>query len=229
MGFLDNTTNNIILDAVLTDTGRQFLARNDGSFSIMQFALGDDEVNYGIITKYGRTVGTEKIQKNTPVMEALTNQSYALKYKLISASNQNLVYLPSIEITSQKQQIALNLANLKFEKLMISQKTAAGQTISPDLTDSAFIVELNDMFLEATAGVGSLQFIDSQQKATYNFTADSIGAIGEASLMMQIQAKPISTSLFTVYGINNVISTYIKITGINSGAVLDVPVTISLS
>ena len=26
MGFLDHSTNNIILDAVLTDTGRQFLA-----------------------------------------------------------------------------------------------------------------------------------------------------------------------------------------------------------
>ena len=72
MGFLDNSTNNLILDAVLTDVGRQFLARNDGSFSIHKFALGDDEVNYGIVTKYGRTVGAEKIEKNTPIFEALT-------------------------------------------------------------------------------------------------------------------------------------------------------------
>ena len=65
MGFLDNASNNIILDAVLTDVGRQFLARNDGSFSIHKFALGDDEVNYNIIAKYGRTVGKEKIEKKT--------------------------------------------------------------------------------------------------------------------------------------------------------------------
>ena len=35
MGFLQNDTNNIIVDAVLTDLGREFLARNDGSFSIV--------------------------------------------------------------------------------------------------------------------------------------------------------------------------------------------------
>ncbi len=64
MGFLDHSTNNIILDAVLTDIGRQFLAKNDGSFSIHKFALGDDEVNYNIIQKYGRVVGREKIEKN---------------------------------------------------------------------------------------------------------------------------------------------------------------------
>ena len=46
MGFLDNSTNNIIVDAVLTDYGRELLARNDGSFSIKKFAFGDDEVDY---------------------------------------------------------------------------------------------------------------------------------------------------------------------------------------
>ena len=34
MGFLDHSTNNIIIDAVLTDTGRKKLADNNGSFSI---------------------------------------------------------------------------------------------------------------------------------------------------------------------------------------------------
>jgi len=66
MGFIDGSTNNILLDAVLTDVGRQFLARNDGSFSVHKFAFGDDEVNYGIITKYGRTVGAEKVEKKIP-------------------------------------------------------------------------------------------------------------------------------------------------------------------
>ena len=70
MGYLDHSTNNIIVDAVLTDIGREFLARNDGSFSIVKFALGDDEVDYTMIQKFGRTVGKEKIEKNTPVFEA---------------------------------------------------------------------------------------------------------------------------------------------------------------
>ena len=54
MGFLDNSTNNIIVDAVLTDYGRELLSRNDGSFSIVKFAFGDDEVDYTTIQKFGR-------------------------------------------------------------------------------------------------------------------------------------------------------------------------------
>ena len=45
MGFLDNS-GDIILDAVLTDAGRERLARGDGSFKVVKFALGDDEINY---------------------------------------------------------------------------------------------------------------------------------------------------------------------------------------
>jgi hypothetical protein len=98
MGFLQGDTNNIILDAVLTDKGREFLARNDGSFSIVKFAPGDDEVDYTIITKFGRTVGKEKIEKNTPIFEALTNGSLSQKYKLVSVSNPNLIRLPTRNI-----------------------------------------------------------------------------------------------------------------------------------
>ena len=45
MAFLDNS-GDIILDAVLTDTGRKRLAAGDGSFRIAKFALGDDEIDY---------------------------------------------------------------------------------------------------------------------------------------------------------------------------------------
>ena len=43
MGFLQQDTNNIILDAVLTNEGRKRLAANDGSFRVVAFSLGDDE------------------------------------------------------------------------------------------------------------------------------------------------------------------------------------------
>ena len=64
MGFLDISTNNIIVDAVLTEAGRRALSLNNGSFSIVKFALADDEVDYTLITKYGPQVGREKIEKN---------------------------------------------------------------------------------------------------------------------------------------------------------------------
>ena len=60
MGFLQQDTNNIIVDAVLTDLGRQKLAQ--GTFNVTKFAAGDDEVDYGMIVRYGRTVGQEKIE-----------------------------------------------------------------------------------------------------------------------------------------------------------------------
>ena len=47
MGFLDHSTNNIILDAVLTDTGRFRLSKGDGSFKVAKFALGDMETISG--------------------------------------------------------------------------------------------------------------------------------------------------------------------------------------
>jgi hypothetical protein len=89
MGFLDHSTNNIIIDAVLTDRGRELLAANDGSFRVVRYAFGDDEVDYSIIKKFGRTIGKEKIEKNTPVFEAQTVASIALRYPIVSYSEQN--------------------------------------------------------------------------------------------------------------------------------------------
>jgi len=51
MAFLDNS-GDIILDAVLTDTGRMRLAKGDGTFKIVKFALGDDEIDYGLFDKH---------------------------------------------------------------------------------------------------------------------------------------------------------------------------------
>ena len=54
------STNNILLDAVLTREGRRQLAL--GTSNLVQgFILADDEVDYSILTQYGNTVGKEKI------------------------------------------------------------------------------------------------------------------------------------------------------------------------
>ena len=51
MGFLNHATNNIIIDAVLTERGRELLSQNNGSFRISSFSFGDDEVDYTLVTK----------------------------------------------------------------------------------------------------------------------------------------------------------------------------------
>ncbi len=56
MAFLDNS-GDIILDAVLTDLGRERLSRGDGSFRITKFALGDDEIDYALYRNANSALG----------------------------------------------------------------------------------------------------------------------------------------------------------------------------
>ena len=101
MAFLDNS-GDIILDAVLTDTGRKRLARGDGSFRIANYAFGDDEVNYALYNPShasGSAYYDLEILK-TPVLEAFTNNMSSMKSKLISISRTNLLYLPILKVNN---------------------------------------------------------------------------------------------------------------------------------
>ena len=99
MAFLDNS-GDIILDAVLTDTGRMRLARGDGSFKIAKFAFADDEIDYSNYDKNHASGSAyydlEILQ--TPVLEAFTNNASSMKSKLISIPRTNLLYLPVIKL-----------------------------------------------------------------------------------------------------------------------------------
>lgn len=99
MAFLDNS-GDIILDAVLTDTGRMRLARGDGSFKIVKFALGDDEINYELYDKNHASGSAyydlEILQ--SPVLEAFTDNAASMKSKLISIPRNNLLYLPILAL-----------------------------------------------------------------------------------------------------------------------------------
>lgn len=107
MGFLDNS-GDIILDAVLTDTGRQRLSRGDGSFRISKFALGDDEVNYGLYNKEhpsGSAYYDLEILQ-TPIFEAFTNNIASLNSRLTSFSRTNLLYLPVLKVNYDESKYA---------------------------------------------------------------------------------------------------------------------------
>ena len=97
MGFLDNS-GDIILDAVLTDTGRRRLAKGDGSFNIKFFALGDDEIDYGLYDT-DHTSGSAFYDLSilqTPVLEAFTNNNASLKSRLVSLTNMKQLYWPQM-------------------------------------------------------------------------------------------------------------------------------------
>jgi len=102
MAFLDNS-GGIILDAVLTDTGRYRLAKGDGSFKITKFALADDEIDYSLYNKTHSSGSAyfdlEVLQ--SPVLEAFTNNASSMKSKLLSISRTDLLYLPMIKVNDQ--------------------------------------------------------------------------------------------------------------------------------
>lgn len=99
MGFLDNS-GDIILDAVLTDTGRMRLAKGDGSFRISKFALGDDEIDYGLYDKNNASGSAyyDITILQTPVLEAFTNNTSLMKSKLLSVNRNDILYLPIIQL-----------------------------------------------------------------------------------------------------------------------------------
>lgn len=230
MGFLQGDSNNIILDAVLTDTGRRFLARNDGSFSTVKFALGDDEVDYGIITKFGRTVGKEKIEKNTPIFEALTNGSLAQKYRCISVSNPSLVRLPILQLESNLNTVSLGTQGTKSKNLLVNQTIVNENQIDAELVDQSYVLELNSLFLYIQGSTPDN--VDSQRKATYILTRQQgTTSVGGSRLSFTLATQAITSTQFQIFGaINNKqqITTYVKVYGLQSGAVLDLAVTITL-
>ena len=236
MGWLDNSTNNIILDAVLTDAGRQALAKNDRSFAVSKFALGDDEVNYGIIQKYGRTVGKEKIEKNTPVFEALTNQNLALKHRMLSISTP-LVYLPQISIQGNVTSISLNTTTSTIQTFVVQLSNSnndSSTSVNTDVADAVVDVYVPTLFLKINNKdlAPDVRGIDAVRTALTTVNARSTpGPNNEKYFDIKLELKTISSTTFQTFGRSLggklTISTFIRIIGQSSGQVLDVPVTIT--
>lgn len=229
MGFLDHSTNNVIVDAVLTDAGRRALSRNDGSFQIFQFALGDDEVDYEIIEQFGRTVGKEKIEKNTPVMEALTVGSLGLKYKLVSVDNEFVTHFPNMSIRTGATIVTADNASIpeftrtattgenKTKEFVIQIQPSAGTpNVDVQLIDSSYRIEVNSIFFSIDGETPDIIYSDNI--AVYELGASPSNGF-TSSAKFNLTVKQMTDTTFGVYSVSggNYISAYVKVTGINSG------------
>ena len=95
MGYLDNSS--ITVDAILTKKGRELLAKGRDFFVISQFALADDEIDYELWNP-AHPLGSDYygiIIENMPIVEAVTDESYNLKYKLLTLPK-NTIRIPII-------------------------------------------------------------------------------------------------------------------------------------
>ena len=148
MAFLDNS-GDILLDTVLTDEGRKRLAA--GTFKVAKFALGDDEINYGLYDKTNSS-GSAYFDLNLlalPVEIAHTDASISLKHKLFSMANLDLLYLP--ELRSDTSSV---------NQLGFASGRGAYALIADDITYDAFTntssAGLDAGFMDARTADGSV-------------------------------------------------------------------------
>ena len=250
MGFLNHATSNIIIDAVLTERGRELLARNDGSFNISSFTFGDDEVDYSLIRKYGLTIGKEKIEKNTPIFEANPNENIAIKHPLISFQNPLVTVsrLPELVWANQDGVGEVSLKDvrgtgdgLEVVEKEIQVKNSVRDfdgTLNENITDNSFFIKVHGELLQLKNAQGSagLEFIDVDVNGieTYTIstsTASSAEFLNQKFAAFKIYSNGIVTASdfqkYSTVNNSNVIKTSIQIIGSASGAYLIIPVVIT--
>lgn len=227
MGFLDHSSTNITVDAVLTDTGRQFLAKNDGSFKVVYFSLGDDEIDYSIIKKFGRVIGKNKIELNTPIFEAQTNSAYAIKYECTTANNPDLKYFPNLALSSPTSNFTLTDAMSSNSKELTFEIKSNDPSLPLDtsLADSVFLVKLPNMFVSINGSTPD--HIDSNGVAYYRIQANT--STSTPTCKFTVVKRSISASQYNIYGDGSTIKAAGVISGLSSGASLIFSMTIAKS
>ena len=131
MAFLDNS-GDIILDAVLTEVGRRRMAQ--GNFKITKFAIGDDEIDYGLYQINTGSAYTDLEILQTPIFEAFTSTNANINYGLISNARNDLLYMPvikdndkvssALQATSSMYHLAVNTET--YNKLVASPSPTTG-------------------------------------------------------------------------------------------------------
>ena len=128
MGYLDNSS--VTVDAILTLKGRELLAKGGNEFNITQFALGDDEIDYSLWNP-DHPSGTDyygTIIENMPILEALPDESQALRYKLITL-NKLTSRIPVVAVSNTSLTLsAAGTATITPSTLNSTSNTALGYT-----------------------------------------------------------------------------------------------------
>jgi hypothetical protein len=184
MAFNDNS-GDIILDAVLTEIGREALARGDGSFKIVGFALGDDEINYADWDATASSATAGATIRQTPIFEAITKNTAALKHRLITFAREDLLYLSATKIN---------------DKDSASKRTSLGGyvvAVDKDTKDKLMSSEAVDGFLdgftplEQTAHIRLDQGLDTLD-ISYTQELDTASLTHESDWEVQVDNRLVS-------------------------------------
>ncbi len=217
MGYLNNQV--VTVDAILTKKGRQLLAQNDGSFRITQFALADDEIDYTLYNPnnpsgsayYGEAIS------NMPLLEAFPDESQIMKYKIATLPRGTAV-LPVLDLgyaaITLKQGASLSITPQTLNYLgnaSVNETSGYTATISDVRTMSTF----NGVGIQTTAAQDQ------------NTTSTTTLGTNVSSTVIGSQINLRATTVNTLFGSSSQLSTTITVVGLDSGARLTIPVTIT--
>ena len=217
MGYLNNSV--VTVDAILTDTGRQLLAQNDGQFRITQFALADDEIDYTLYNPNhpsGSAYYGEAIQ-NMPLLEAFPQATQVMKYKLV---------------TLPRGTAKMPILDLGYSAIVIKQ--GASLAITPQTLNylggntfetSGYTATISDVRLFSTfEGVG----INTPAVTALNL-ANQTQTLG-TSVSRTVVGTTINlraTTVNTLFGSQTSLQATLTVEGRDSGARLTIPVTVT--
>ena len=217
MGYLNNSV--ITVDAILTTKGRQLLAQNDGSFRITQFALADDEIDYTLYNPQhpsGSAFYGEAID-GMPLLEAFPEANQIMKYKLATLPR-GTAKLPVLDIgfsaitLQQGAQLAITPQTLNY---LGNDQTFETSGYSCTVAD----VRLLNTF-DATG-------INTNAATAANASATTTIGTNVSSTVIGTQINLRATTINTLFGSNSQLSTTITFVGLDSGARITIPVTIT--
>jgi hypothetical protein len=217
MGYLNNQV--VTVDAILTKKGRETLAKNDGSFRITQFALADDEIDYTLYnpTHPSGSVFYGEAIDNMPLLEAFPDESQIMKYKLATLPR-GTAKLPVLDL-------GFSAITLKQgASLAITPQTLSYLGNAQTFETSGYSATVSDVRLFNTfTGVGINT--DAANAANVNATTTIGTNVSKTVIGTQINLR--ATTVNTLFGTNTQISTTITVVGLDSGARLTIPVTIT--
>lgn len=210
MGYLDNSS--ITVDAILTLKGRELLSKGDGSFNIVQFALGDDEVDYGLWNPE-HPLGTDyygTLIENMPITEAIPDETQALRYKLITLPKQS-TYIPVVSVgntsltlgPSQTADITPNTTlngNSNFGyTAILGDSTVATLTVTQPVSTNVAPTSLGvNQDAQSVAEVGFAFKVTAKQLTTQKTTTITIiGNETGGSVTINLTVTPITAAINT--------------------------------
>ena len=217
MGYLNNAV--ITVDAILTTKGRELLASNDGSFTITQFALGDDEIDYTLYNPNhpsGSAYYGEAID-NMPLLEAFPSELQIMKYKLTTLPR-GTAKLPVLDLGFA----AITLK--QGAQLAVTPQTLNYLGNEQVFETSGYSATIGDVRLMNTfTGQG----IQTEAATNANATATQTLGTNVTKTIIGTQFNLTSTTVNTLFGSNTQLRTTLTVTGLDSGARMTIPVTIT--